>query len=247
MDHLHNLRPLDRASGTALWRQIADGLREWLGSKAGEEVDKLPPELTLAEHYGVNRHTVRQAINMLSNEGLVRIERGRGTFVQKRVMAFSIDGDRRHTHSLLTQDLTPHDKLLASGYMKADDKQALGLEVEPGDELAYIESLGHREGRGFVLAKSFFPVSRCPDILEKITRLKSVSRALAELGYREPFSTMIRITAELPTPTIARRLELAPARPILKVVKLHTSPASQPLAFSLSYFAGDLCQLTLTQ
>jgi GntR family transcriptional regulator, phosphonate transport system regulatory protein len=241
-----NLKKLDRNSGVALWRQIVDDLTNWIRDDEVGSSGKLPPELTLAKHYGVNRHTIRQAVNVLANEGLVRIERGRGTFVQKRSLAFSLDGGARHSQSLLMQDLAPHDELLASGIMKADEKQAQGLEVEQGDDLAFIESLGNRDGRGFVLSRSFFPISRCPDIVEKISRLKSISDALGELGYRDTYSTMIRITAELPSNIVATKLDIAPSRPILKVIKLNTSPTSNPLAFSLSYFSGDLCQLTLT-
>ena len=37
--------------------------------------------MALAERYGVNRHTVRSAISALVQEGVLRAEQGRGTFV----------------------------------------------------------------------------------------------------------------------------------------------------------------------
>ena len=39
----------------------------------------LPGELELAAKLGVSRHTVRHALGVLTNEGLLRRERGRGT------------------------------------------------------------------------------------------------------------------------------------------------------------------------
>ena len=37
-------------------------------------------KLKLSERFGVNRHTLRRAIEVLRQEGIVGVERGRGTF-----------------------------------------------------------------------------------------------------------------------------------------------------------------------
>ncbi|MEO8884271.1 MAG: GntR family transcriptional regulator, partial [Devosia sp.] len=71
------------AGGVALWRQIADAIRlDIVGGKLNEG-DKLAGELPLAERFGVNRHTVRRALAVLAEEGVVRAEHGRGTFVNE--------------------------------------------------------------------------------------------------------------------------------------------------------------------
>ncbi len=72
---------IEPAGGVALWRQIADTIRlDIIGGKL-ESGDKLDGELPLAERFGVNRHTVRRAIAVLVEEGVLRAEHGRGTFV----------------------------------------------------------------------------------------------------------------------------------------------------------------------
>lgn len=43
--------------------------------------ERLAPERDLAQHYGVARGTVREALNQLSSEGLVEIRPGSGTYV----------------------------------------------------------------------------------------------------------------------------------------------------------------------
>ena len=45
--------------------------------------DKIPNEFDIAEEYNVSRFTVREAINKLCTAGIVKIERGRGTYVIK--------------------------------------------------------------------------------------------------------------------------------------------------------------------
>lgn len=50
--------------------------------KAG---DKLPSENELSAKYGISRHTVRKALNILENDGYVQAEHGRGTFCSERM------------------------------------------------------------------------------------------------------------------------------------------------------------------
>lgn len=64
-----------------LYEQVADKLEEaiFLGKfKVGE---KLPPERTLAEDFGVNRLAVREALRTLETKRMVRTRTGEGTFV----------------------------------------------------------------------------------------------------------------------------------------------------------------------
>lgn len=67
---------------TPRYRQIADDLRARIA--AGDYVvgDKLPSLLALQREYDVSGiNTVRHALQVLASQGLVRTDRGRGTFV----------------------------------------------------------------------------------------------------------------------------------------------------------------------
>ena len=66
---------LDRRGATPLWVQLLADLRRRLG--AGEFTDAFPGELALVGEYRVSRHTVREALRRLRDEGLVVAERGR--------------------------------------------------------------------------------------------------------------------------------------------------------------------------
>ncbi len=65
------------------YEQLADKLREAI-LRGEYQVDELiPSENTLQETYDLSRHTVRQAIGVLVNEGFLRKERGSGTYVSR--------------------------------------------------------------------------------------------------------------------------------------------------------------------
>ncbi|MBW0092007.1 GntR family transcriptional regulator [Pseudonocardia sp. KRD-184] len=68
-------RSLDRARHDPLWSQLLADLRRRLD--AGEFADAFPGELVLVGEYGVSRHTVREALRRLRDEGTVVAGRGR--------------------------------------------------------------------------------------------------------------------------------------------------------------------------
>ena len=70
-----------RTRGVAVLEALAEMIKG-----AGLDVgDRLPPEITLAEHLGVGRSTIREALNRWEGLGLIRRKRGAGTFLAARV------------------------------------------------------------------------------------------------------------------------------------------------------------------
>ncbi|MBI9071482.1 MAG: FadR family transcriptional regulator [Melioribacteraceae bacterium] len=64
-------------------QMIASQIEEAILNKKFEPGSKLPSENELCVQFGVSRTSVREAIQMLSAQGLVYIEKGRGIFVSK--------------------------------------------------------------------------------------------------------------------------------------------------------------------
>jgi DNA-binding GntR family transcriptional regulator len=71
-------------SGRPAYIHIADDLRSRILDGALRAGDKLPTEAELMEDYGVSRIVVRQAVDVLRNEGLVVSQRGSGTYVREQ-------------------------------------------------------------------------------------------------------------------------------------------------------------------
>jgi len=63
------------------YQMIADELKSKILSGEYEANTTIPPELQLQKDYQVSRHTIRQAIALLANEGFLRKEKGSGTYV----------------------------------------------------------------------------------------------------------------------------------------------------------------------
>lgn len=68
--------------GDGTYRKIYNNLRKKILDKTLAEGDKVPPERVLCETYGVSRVTVRHALRMLHDQGLVERFPGKGTYVR---------------------------------------------------------------------------------------------------------------------------------------------------------------------
>src|SRR3546814_15667768 len=91
---------LQRRAGVALWRQIAETLEKDIREQVYEPGQRLPTEAELAERFSVNRHTVRRGIAFLEQEGVLRVEQGRGTFVQERMVDYRLRKRTRVTENI---------------------------------------------------------------------------------------------------------------------------------------------------
>jgi len=78
---------LNRNSQTPLYIQLANLLREQINTGAIKVGDKLPSETEMIKEYKLGRLTVRDALSILTNEGLLEKQHGRGTFCKACVNA----------------------------------------------------------------------------------------------------------------------------------------------------------------
>jgi GntR family transcriptional regulator len=75
---------IDRDGPTPVYLQLAAILRARIEAGEIPPGRALPSETTLMGEYGLARETVRKAVRVLRDEGLVQIVQGRGAFVTER-------------------------------------------------------------------------------------------------------------------------------------------------------------------
>ena len=64
------------------YHQLSERLRQYMAEGHLRDGDKLPPERTLAETFGVSRSSIRDAIRNLAEKGLLESRQGDGTYVR---------------------------------------------------------------------------------------------------------------------------------------------------------------------
>src|SRR5215472_7928285 len=105
------------------YRQLADLLRDAITAGEYPPGSSLPSEPVLAERYSVSRPTVNRAISILRNEGVVCVERGRGTIVREIPLI--------HRHSQALNGSRPTSRTRASRRPGAFDAEIRDLGMTP--------------------------------------------------------------------------------------------------------------------
>jgi GntR family transcriptional regulator len=75
---------IDPSSGTPIYRQLVDQVRQAVASGVLRAGDRLPSVRDLAVELAVNPNTVARAYQELEREGVIATPRGRGSFVADR-------------------------------------------------------------------------------------------------------------------------------------------------------------------
>jgi GntR family phosphonate transport system transcriptional regulator len=232
-------------SGVTVWRRIADTLAGEIRDRRYAATGKLPSETELAARFGVNRHTLRQAADALQTEGLLRIEQGRGMFVQHELLHYPLARRTRFTENLQRQGLLPGKRLLAARREPASERVARELELARGEEVLFVETLSEANGQPVNMATAWYPAARFDGLLDMLDGDAATTDILRRLGLGDYLRRESRITTQLPGDEAARLLKQPAARPLLCVESIDVDLQGRPIKYGETLFCGDRVQLVV--
>jgi GntR family transcriptional regulator len=128
--------PIDPDSYVPAYQQIATDLRDQIRSGALAPGQQLPAEDRLADEYGVAKDTVRDALQILRSEGLIRTVRRRASYVREpaELSAVPLAGPARVRARMPTPE-ERRELRLDEGVPVLVVDRAGQLEVLPGDRV----------------------------------------------------------------------------------------------------------------
>ncbi|MBD2251296.1 phosphonate metabolism transcriptional regulator PhnF [Nostoc parmelioides FACHB-3921] len=231
-----------------IYVQIADKLRQNIHQGIYQLGEQLPTETKLAEQFAVNRHTLRQAIALLKTEGLLRVDRGRGTFVAAKTIRYAIGKRVRYNQTLKTQGLQAKFQLLRVLEVLADDAVAKGLEIPCGEPVALIERLGLADEEPISVGTGYFPLKRFPDFLEPknikfLREQQSISQLLQQVYGCDHIRRSTCVSARLVQPQDAKWLQIPLNQPILLAESVNVDQAGNVIEYGVTRLRGDRMEL----
>lgn len=239
-------RTMERRSGVALWRQIADRIRQGISAGTLGEDGRLPPELVLSQQFGVNRHTVRSAISALVQEGVLRAEQGRGTFIEKRQrLSYPISARTRFSTGLIGQARDRRGALLAHALEPADLGIADALGLAEGAPVIRLETLSEADGRPVSRATSWFDAARFSGFEKIYARTGSITTTFETYGIDDYFRKSTLVSARHADAADLADLKLSPGAIVLVAVAVNVDTEDRPVQFAETRFAADRVELTV--
>lgn len=168
----------------SLYQQLADSLRDKIYEGKYAFGDKLPSERSLAEKFGISHLTVRKALAILEEEGMLLRVQGKGTFV--RAQKYSIDMQHLDGFSSMfgQQGITITNKVLYSGVREAGFKYSRIFGIpreEPVFELIRLRQNGEDP---VALEYNILPTKRVPHVEEYDYSLYSLWDVYRQTGIQ---------------------------------------------------------------
>lgn len=237
---------LERDAGVAIWRQVADALRQQISHNKFELGQRLPGEIHLAKEFDCNRHTVRAALDALAKEGIVEARQGQGTFLlsQERI-TYPIGKRTRFSEGIAAQAASVAASLLESVIEPAEEKVARRLEIPAGQVLVRLETMSRADERPVARATHWFDAKRFSDIGNVFKKTGSITKSLQKLGVSDYFRRSTKIQALHASGEDALNLGLSAGAIVLMTRALNVDTSGHPIQYSHTRFAADRVSLSV--
>lgn len=190
--------------------QLAQILSEKISSGELRPDEQLPTEEELCQTYHMSRGTVREAIRLLADEGLIWRGRGQGTFVNAPVQSTALFSLTPFNEMMQRQNRVPRTEVLLKTAVIPPPPIAHLLELAPDTPTLHIVCLRLADNQPVLHETRWLAQSLCPGLLGEDLTNNSI-HALLVNKYQIPMVKMSH-TVEAGQLT-AEQAELLHAKP----------------------------------
>ncbi|MGR9543452.1 GntR family transcriptional regulator [Priestia megaterium] len=143
----------------ALYLQVKDVLIKRIQEKVWKPNTLIPTEQELMQEFDVSRTTLRQAISMLVQDGLLEKKQGRGTIVKPQpLIGGSLGKLKGLAEEVAEKGLTPNSKLIRTDFKKDLYHETSMLELDAGEEVLVIERIRFADEVPIAIERSCWPL-----------------------------------------------------------------------------------------
>ncbi len=219
------------------FRAIAEELRREIGEGRFAKAQRLPGERELAEGFGVSRATLRRAVAVLVEDGLLVQRHGAGAFVRRaspmvdqpfsRLVGFS--------EQMRLRGFNPSSRNLDVGVFLPSPEEMTSLGVGPQESVVRLSRLRLADDVPMAIEHTATPARFLP-ALDRIGA--SLYDALAAAGH-PPTRGLQRLRAVLLTDEDAALLGVPPGSPVLYIQRIAYLADGRGVEFTRSYYRSD--------
>lgn len=200
-----------------VYRTIMHDIKEKIVNKEYDGM-RLPDERSLSEHYQVSRSSMKRALELLAQEGIVFKKRGSGTFINplylKNRGLFKYEGSNLGiTDSFSVPGKSQNIELLDYQVIKTDDDMKQDLFLTSSDFVYKIRRLRLLDDQPFLIETGFIPIKIAPDLNPDILK-KSLFNYLEHQKNKRVTKSFLTITVEPSTLEDQVKLMLEPNEPV---------------------------------
>jgi len=227
------------------YRRAYNALKEQILSHRLAGGQRLPCERELCREHGVSRITIRHALRLLEQDGLIRRRRGSGTFVRSLragklpILNADFTGSMRsYAPNLERRVLCRRETSLPPRIAELLDR--------PEGQCLYAERLDVLEGKPVAYDRAYIPAELAGRIDEAMLVRVDFLQAWAQAEGLTISHGSQSVEAVAAGEDDALRLAISPGQPLLLATDVIYGPSSRALALFEPLYRGDCVKLVST-
>ncbi|HBY93130.1 MAG: GntR family transcriptional regulator [Ardenticatenaceae bacterium] len=222
---------VDPFSAVPKYYQLHDILQQKIEDGVWRPHESLPSERELESLYNVSRTTIREALGILEKEGYIYREHGRGTFVSRPKLQYSLNMLSSFTDDMKLRGFVAGQQLLHLEYVEPSSRVRQQLQVQPRvDHVLRIERLRLANGEPIGIHDAYLPLSRDQRItveeLDEVGSLYTLLESKFNLAAAEADETLEATVANHREATL---LQVPVGSPLLLIERTTWSRERRPM------------------
>lgn len=195
---------------------ISKEIQYLLESEDYKEKQKLPSERELAERFGVQRLTVRAALQILVQKGILISKERYGYFIAPKRVQFTLNHTNSFKMMIERMGITSYVKLLDFEKMKITDRLAEKTMLAEGTEMYRILRLRYGNKEPIALEKSYIVCDLAKDLSEEDVHNKSLYETLKKKYRLSIAHSSHRVSVVYANGLEAELLKVSLSKPLIK-------------------------------
>lgn len=201
---------------------------------------KFPTDEQLCKEYGLSRGTVRRAVGMLTDAGLLCREQGRGTFLNAAQQSPVFFRLASFDDEMKARGWEPCTKLIRCRVLPASAEVARRLQIPVGEKVIEIVRLRLADGQPIAYETRYLAYKTCPQLLEEDLENQSIHSLLIDKYAIPLIRACYTIEARTLSADEARHLQVDDGLAGFAIDRVTYSIDGKPVTWYCIVYRGDV-------
>ena len=203
---------------------------------------RLPGEHEIAVELGISRGTVRQALAILQQEGVITRQQGSGTYANPRVLGIPARVDFAYEFGQLIESsgFRAEIRLIEASLSVADADAARRLSVDEGAPVLVVRKVFLADGQPAIYGHELLPTHLIQETYAFTELDLPIFRFIEQRCHTHVDYILSELIPTLASEVVAPLLGVPAGGPLLHFVEVMYSPRNQPLVLASIFFRDPL-------
>lgn len=226
---------IDKNSPIPLYFQLKEIINRSIDNKTYLPGDILPSENELSDKYKISRMTVKQALDSLASEGIVKRIKGKGTFVAEKKIEKNIHGLTGFSEDMILRGMKPSSEVIQNCQISAPQNVS---EILSENKVNFVKRVRSADSSPIGIEESYIPVSVIESISNEVLE-ESIYNYLENVLDKKISYAKQSLEASIASADVAKLLGIKSGAPTLILNRTSFLEDGKPFEFTKTTFRGD--------